>query len=196
MRKIRTKLTLVLSLMAAIVVAVPSVAAADFEWTSEGVPLTETAIVKGQGSFSLGTSNGGLACTNVFYGALLNAHSNTGTFGADLTTQNCKPTGAKQFCEITSLERHYNGAWGIGGSPGGIGTGFGLTVKYKAGAWCLVKEDVYSGGYWISIDNPGEMSTWSWSGQKVGVVEDGISRPATITGETSLNPAKKYGISG
>jgi hypothetical protein len=195
MRSIKTKLLLVVAALAITAVAAPAGAAAEVHWTKEGAPLKQEVFLTSTGNqLTLNSGNGGISCTGFEAGILLNANSNKGAYWPSIKPGNCSTFGGKAFCQINSISL-LSTAWGIagGGSKIGTGLGAGVVVKYKEGVFCVTKEDVYSGGYWLNVDNPSSMSYWTPTGS-VQVVEDGVANTATINGKYVVNPAKTYGM--
>jgi hypothetical protein len=195
MRAIKTKLLLVVAALAITAVAAPAGAAAEVHWTKEGAPLKTSENFFSQGnSLNLNTDKGGLSCSGFETWTYLSGNSNTGLLWVAIAPSDCKTSGGKAFCQIESLSLLNNGAWSIAGSLGGIGSGLGITVKYKAGGFCGSKEDAYSGGYWLNVDNINEMSYWTPT-YGVEVLEDGATKnTASVGGKFNLGQPKIYGI--
>jgi hypothetical protein len=191
MRSIKTMLLAAVAALAMVALLAPAAASANEPvWTDNGVPITEPKSLSLQGTLGFGSGSGGVECAVVGVATLVN-NDNIGWIGlGNIDPKGCKGTGARAFCTVSSVTIDQGFWFFAAGGPGGMGTGTYVTVKFKEGAFCPAKEDVYGGGHWMNMDNGTGMNYWS----PTGSVSSSQTGTATIYGKYNLTPAGRYGL--
>jgi hypothetical protein len=192
MKSIKKLLLIGCGALAMVALSVPALASATEPiWTDNGAPLKGQGNLSLQGTLAFSSEKGGVECA-VSGLAALEANKNTGWLwlGSSIDPKNCKATGWRAFCPVSSVTLSPSIWYFAAAGPSGMGTGTYATVKFGEHPFCPYKEDVYGGGHWMNLDNATGMNYWT----PTGSVSSSATGTAQISGKYNLTPAGRYGI--